>query len=104
MTTLNINGTKGSGNQGFKQVEKDTWSSIYLPAICACILMTIDLFLAVSCSKKSDTAAKISEPAAPAVTKPDPTTTAARPAEAPKKAQEQMHRPASTTAASRTEE
>ncbi len=33
MATLNINGSKGSGNQSFKQIEGDTWSSIYLPAI-----------------------------------------------------------------------
>ena len=97
MTTLNINGTKGSGNQGFKQVEKDTWSSIYLPAICACILMTIVLFLAVSCSKKSDTAAKISAPSAPAVSNPAPSTTASMPAEKPKKAVAKKHRPANAT-------
>jgi len=97
MTTLNINGNKGSGNQGFKQVEKDTWSSIYLPAICACILMTIVLFLAVSCSKKSDTAAKISAPSAPAVSNPAPSTTASMPAEKPKKAVAKKHRPANAT-------
>jgi hypothetical protein len=97
MTTLNINGTKGSGNQGFKQVEKDTWSSIYLPAICACILMTIVLFLAVSCSKKSDTAAKISAPSAPAVTNPAPSTTASMPAEKPKKVVAKKRRPANAT-------
>src|SRR5205823_11091081 len=96
MTTLNINGTKESGNQGSKQVEKDTWSSIYLPAICACILMTIVLFLAVSCSKKSDTAAKISAPA-PAVTNPAPSTTASMPAEKPKKVMAKKHRPANAT-------
>src|SRR5438045_4279146 len=96
MTTLNINGTKGSGNQGFKQVGKDTWSSIYLPAICACILMTIVLFLAVSCSKKSDTAAKISAPA-PAVTNPAPSTTASMPAEKPKKVVAKKRRPANAT-------
>ena len=97
MTTLNINGTKGSGNQDFKQVEKDTWSSIYLPAICACILMTVVLFLAVSCSKKSDTAAKISAPSAPAVTNPAPSTTASMPAEKPKKVVAKKHRPANAT-------
>jgi hypothetical protein len=101
MTTLNINGTKGSGNQGFKQVGKDTWSSIYLPAICACILMTIVLFLAVSCSKKSDTA-KISAPSAPAVTNPAPSTTASMPAEKPKKVVAKKHRPANATYVSGT--
>src|SRR5213080_179909 len=97
MATLNINGTKGSGNQSFKQIEGDTWSSIYLPAICACILMTIVLFLAVSCSKKSDTAAKISAPSAPAVTNPAPSTTASMPAEKPKKVVAKKHRPANAT-------
>jgi hypothetical protein len=97
MTTLNINGSKGSGNQSFKQVEKDTWSSIYLPAICACILMTIVLFLAVSCSKKSDSAAKISAPSAPTATNPEPSTTAAAAVpEKPKKVAKK-HRPANAT-------
>ena len=94
MATLNINGSKGSGNQNFKQIEGDTWSSIYLPAICACILMTIVLFLAVSCSKKSNNAAKISAPSGP-VTNPAPSMTASVPA-APKKAVKK-HRPASAT-------
>src|SRR5438874_13509731 len=102
MTTLNINGSKGSGNQGFRQVGKDTWSSIYLPAICACILMTVVLFLAVSCSKKSDTAAKISAPSAPAVTNPAPSTTASMPAEKPKKVVAKKHRPANATYVSGT--
>src|SRR4051812_28931686 len=97
MTTLNINGTKGSGNQGFKQVEKDTWSSIYLPAICACILMTVVLFLAVSCSKKSDTAAKISAPSAPAVTNPAPSTAAPKPPEETKKRGAKKRPPPKTT-------
>lgn len=97
MTTLNINGSKGSGNQSFKQVQKDTWSSIYLPAICACILMTIVLFLAVSCSKKSDSAAKISAPSAPTATNPEPSTTAAASVpEKPKKVAKK-HRPANAT-------
>src|SRR5690348_5137497 len=90
-----INRTQGSGNQSFKQIEGDTWSSIYLPAICACILMSIVLFLAVSCSKKSDNVAKISAPSAPAVTSPVPSTTAAVP-ETPKKATKK-HRPANAT-------
>jgi hypothetical protein len=93
MATIN---TKGSGNQSFKQIEGDTWSSIYLPAICACILMTIVLFLAVSCSKKSDNAAKISAPSAPAATNPVPSTTSAAVPEQPKKATKK-HRPANAT-------
>src|SRR5438105_15560581 len=96
MATLNINGSKGSGNQSFKQIEGDTWSSIYLPAICACILMTIVLFLAVSCSKKSENATKISAPSAPAVTSPGPSTTATAVPETPKKAVKK-HRPANAT-------
>src|SRR5437867_12592235 len=95
MAMLNINGSKGSGNQSFKQIESDTWSSIYLPAICACILMTIVLLLAVSCSKKSENAAKISAPSGP-VTNPAPGMTASVPAEAPKKAIKK-HRPANAT-------
>jgi len=93
MATIN---TKGSGNQSFKQIEGDSWSGIYLPAICACILMTIVLFLAVSCSKKSDNSAKISAPSAPAITTPASSTTASVPAQAPKKGVKK-HRPANAT-------
>src|SRR5437667_7091489 len=96
MATLNINGRNGSGNQSFKQIEGDTWSGVYLPAICACILMTIVLFLAVSCSKKSDNAAKISAPSSPAATSPAPSMASTAPAEAPKKAVKK-HRPANAT-------
>ena len=95
MATLNINDSKGSGNQSFKQIEGDTWSSIYLPAICACILMTIVLFLAVSCSKKSENATKISAPSAPAVTSPGPSTTATAVPETKKAVKK--HRPANAT-------
>jgi hypothetical protein len=70
----------------FKQIESDSWSSIYLPAICAGVVMTIVLFLAVSCSKKSDnTVAKISAPETPAVQTPAPVSASAAP-EQPKKA------------------
>src|SRR5215813_7240508 len=94
MATIN---TKGSENQSFKQIEGDTWSSIYLPAICACILMTIVLFLAVSCSKKSDHEARIKAPSAPVVSDPVPSTTAAAVIpETPKKAVKK-HRPANAT-------
>ena len=101
MATLNINGSKGSGNQSFKQIEGDTWSSIYLPAICACILMSIVLFLAVSCSKKSDNATKISAPSAGGVASPGPSTIAAAVPETPKKAAKK-HRPANATYVSGT--
>lgn len=93
MATIN---TKGNDNQSFKQIEGDTWSSIYLPAICACILMSIVLFLAVSCSKKSDNEAKIKAPSAPAVSDPTPSTTAAAMPEKPKKAVKK-HRAANAT-------
>src|SRR5213080_4029602 len=93
MATLNINGSNGSGNQSFKQIEGDTWSSIYLPAICACILMSIVLLLAVSCSKKSDNATQISAPPAGGVASPGPSTIAAAVPETPKKAVKK-HRPA----------
>src|SRR5262249_25319254 len=72
------------------------WSSIYLPAICACILMTIVLFLAVSCSKKSDNTAKISAPSAPEATNAAPTTPAAAIPDPSKKALKK-HRPANAT-------
>ncbi len=96
MATLNINGSKESGNQSFKQIDGDTWSSIYLPAICACILMTIVLFLAVSCSKKSDkpVSSGISAPS-PAMTNPAAATIAAVTPDAPKKTKK--HRPANAT-------
>jgi len=94
MATIN---TKGNEDQTFKQIEGDTWSSVYLPAICACILMTIVLFLAVSCSKKSDNEARIKAPSAPAVSDPAPSTTAAAVVpEKPKKAVKK-HRPANAT-------
>ena len=88
-----INRTQGSGNQNFKQIEGDSWSSIYLPAICAGIVMTMVLFLAVSCSKQSDKqAAKIN---APAVASSAPSTVAALTPEAPKRVKK--HRPANAT-------
>jgi hypothetical protein len=92
----NINRTQGSGNQNFKQIEGDSWSSMYLPAICAGVVMTIVLFLAVSCSKQSDKAVeKISAPAAPVVTNSSPSAVAAVTPEAPKKVKK--HRPANAT-------
>src|SRR5262249_44915653 len=93
MATIN---SKGNGSQSFKQIEGDTWSSIYLPAICACILMTIVLLLAVSCSKKSDNRAAISAPLAPTATSSAPSTTTAAIPEQPKKVIKK-HRPANAT-------
>ena len=92
-----INRTQGSEKQNFKQIESDSWSSIYLPAICAGVVMTIVLFLAVSCSKKSDTpAAKIAAPETPAVQSPAPTAASAAVPETPKKAVKK-HRPTTAT-------
>ena len=91
-----INRTPENEKQNFKQIESDSWSSIYLPAICAGVVMTIVLFLAVSCSKKSDSpVAKITAPETSAVQTPAPITTAAVP-ETPKKAVKK-HRPTTAT-------
>ena len=71
MAKLEINRNQESGNQSFKQIEGDGWTSIYLPAICAGIIMTIVLFVAIACSKKSDSSAnRISAPAEPAASTP----------------------------------
>ena len=93
MTTINPNSV---GNKNFKQVESDSWTSMYLPAICAAILMGGVLFLAISCSKKSDNAAKISPPSQPAVSAPAPSAPVAVLPEKPKKAVKK-HRPANAT-------
>jgi hypothetical protein len=91
-----ISRTSGNGNQNFKQIEGDSWSSIYLPAICAGIVMTVVLLLAVSCSKKSDKpVAKINAPATPAMAESAPKAASAVIPEAPKKAKK--HRPANAT-------
>jgi len=91
-----INRTPENEKQNFKQIESDTWSGIYLPAICAGVVMTIVLFLAVSCSKKSDNpAAKITAPETPAVQTPAPLSAAAIP-QSPKKAVKK-HRPTTAT-------
>jgi hypothetical protein len=88
--------TQGSGNQSFKQIEGDGWLSTYLPAISAGTVMAVVLFLAISCSKKADNAAKIKAPDAPVATSSTPTTTAAAVTpEPPKKAKK--HRPANAT-------
>jgi hypothetical protein len=93
MTTINPNSVS---NQNFKQVESDTWTSLYLPAICAAILMGAVLFLAISCSKKSDNVAKISPPSQSAVSPPVSSTPAAALPEKPKKAVKK-HRSANAT-------
>jgi hypothetical protein len=89
----NINRTQE--NQEFQQIEGDNWRSIYLPAICAGILMSIVLFVAVACSKKENQASSGISAPPPAVTGPAPSTTAAVVPEAPKKMKK--HRPANAT-------
>src|SRR3954471_5171951 len=91
-----INRTSSNDEKNFKQIESDSWSGIYLPAICAGVVMTIVLFMAVSCSKKSDTNTKISAPVAPATQSPAPTTASAAVPEMPKKAVKK-HRPTTAT-------
>ena len=91
-----INRTPSNEEQKFKQIENDSWSGIYLPAICAGVVMTIVLFMAVSCSKKSDTTTKISAPVAPAIQSPAPTTASTVVPEKPKKAVKK-HRPTTAT-------
>ncbi len=95
MTTINPNSI--NGNTNFKQIESDSWTSLYLPAICAAILMAGVLFLAVSCSKTSTSASNISAPPqqSAASTPPSSTPTAAVP-DKPKKATKK-HRPANAT-------
>jgi hypothetical protein len=91
-----INRTPSNDEQKFKQIENDSWSGIYLPAICAGVVMTIVLFMAVSCSKKSDTTTKISAPVAPAMQSPTPATASAVVPETPKKSVKK-HRPTTAT-------
>jgi hypothetical protein len=94
-----IKGTSENGNGSFKQIEGEGWLSTYLPAISAGTVMTIVLFLAISCSRKSDNSAtKIAPPEQAAVTNPAPALTAAAtpaPAPAPKKVK--RVRPANAT-------
>jgi len=88
MTTIN-------GNQ--KELEKDTWLSLYLPAICAATIMAIVLFVAVSCSKKDNQpVAKMTAPAAPEMNTPAPSATPTAAPEPPKKAKKH-HRPPNAT-------
>lgn len=92
----NINRTPSNDEQKFKQLENDSWSGIYLPAICAGVVMTIILFMAVSCSKKSDTTTKITAPVAPTVQNPAPAAASTVVPEKPKKAVKK-HRPTTAT-------
>jgi len=87
MTTIN-------GNQ--KELEKDTWLSLYLPAICAATIMAVVLCLAVSCSKKDKPVAKMTPPAAPEMNTSAPSATPPAAPEPPKKAKKH-HRPANAT-------
>jgi hypothetical protein len=67
MAKLDINRTQGSENQNFKQIEGDSWLSIYLPVICAGTVMAVVLLLAIACSKQSNKpASHISAPTMPA--------------------------------------
>src|SRR5438067_5367442 len=93
-----INRTPERDEENFKQIEADSWSGIYLPAICAGVVMTIVLLMAVSCSKKENGASKISAPVAPAAQDSTPGTTAsaATVPETPKKAVKK-HRPTTAT-------
>jgi hypothetical protein len=92
----NLNRTSESSNENFKQIEGDSWRSIYLPAICAGIVMSIVLFVAVACSKnEKPMTGGISAPS-PAVTNPSPdTSVAAKVPEKPKSVKK--HRPANAT-------
>ena len=93
----NINRTQESKRQDFKQIEADSWSGIYLPAICAGVVMTIVLLMAVSCSKKDSNVSKISAPVAPAVSSPTPTATAAAPVAETAKKVVKRNRPTNAT-------
>jgi len=77
----NINRTQGIGNQNFKQIEGDSWLSVYLPVICAGIVMAVVLLVAIACSRKSDKpVAKISAPSMPATNTTGPTVSSPNPA------------------------
>jgi len=96
MTTMDLN--QGSGNKGFKQQpEKDSWTSLYLPAICAAVLMGGVLFLAFSFSSKSQKVAKIGVPVQQAVTASAQTTPVTPVPETPKKKAVKKSRPANAT-------
>ncbi len=89
MTTINPNSNSS------KQMEDGGWSRLYLPAICAAILMAGVLFLAINWSKKPQTTAKINPPVQPPVASaPVSSTPAAVVPDKPKKALKKHHRPA----------
>ena len=95
MTSLKINSSKENETQSFKPAESDSWSGIYLPAICAGVVMTIVLFVAVACSKSADKpSSSISAPIQPASTSRPPAI-AAMPSAPPKKVKK--HRPTTAT-------
>lgn len=88
MTTINPNSV--SGNRNFKQ-DDGGWSSMYLPAICAAVLMAGVLFFAISWSKKPQTTAKVNPPIQQQASAPVPSTPSVP--EKPKKALKKHHRP-----------
>jgi hypothetical protein len=94
MTTIDLN--QGSDNKGSKQTKKDSWTSVYLPAICAAILMGGVLFLTIGFSRKSPNVAKISAPTQPAASGSVPSTSVAAIPEKPKKVA-RRHRSANVT-------
>jgi len=95
MTSLKINSSKENETKNFKSAESDSWSGIYLPAICAGGVMTIVLFVAVACSKSADKpSSSITAPPQPAVTG-TPAPVAAMPSTTPKKVKK--HRPTTAT-------
>jgi hypothetical protein len=94
MTTMDLN--QGSNNKGLKHTEKDSWTSLYLPALCAAILMGGVLFLAFSFSTKSQKVA-INAPAPQTVTAPAQTTPVASVPETPKKKAAKKSRSANAT-------
>jgi hypothetical protein len=97
MAKLENNRNQESSNQSFKQIEDGGWTGIYLPAICAGIIMTVVLLVAIACSKKSDNSGnRISAPAEPAASTPAAVTAAtSTTVPAPKKIKK--HRPANAT-------
>ena len=91
MTTINPNSV--SGKKNYKQ-DDGGWSSMYLPAICAAVLMAGVLFFAINWSKKPQTTAKINPPIQQQASATVPSTPAASVPEKPKKALKKHHRPA----------
>jgi hypothetical protein len=90
-----IKRTPESGNQNFKQIEGDSWQSVYLPVICAGIVMAVALVVAIACSKQSNKpVAKISAPSSSM-----PTSATANTGEAPVVAKKlvKKQRPANAT-------